>query len=231
MKKALALTAVRRPAYLKQVLDSLRGQDLADYVLYIGIEPISAEVIKICKEIDFVKTNITINKQVLGVKENPFQTIKRAFDDGADLVWQLEDDVVLSPTAASLVNAYYEFKNKDNFLCLNLYNPASQQGADPGLIVKSKGFNALSLAITRHQWQNWFAPNYHNHKSGWDYSFIELLSKRDLFNLTPALSHSEHIGRDDATSTHYRQRLHDPMYLNKPWKSSSEEVVYKFEEL
>lgn len=225
MKKALALTAFKRPQYLQQVLESLRRNSVSDYTLFVGVEPVSAEVIKVCKSIDFLPTDITINSKILGVRENPFQTIKRAFDAGSDVVWQLEDDVVLSPDAAGLVESYLAFDRKDDFLCLNLYNPDSKAD-DENAIVASQGFNALSLAITRQQWERYFIPNYHVDSRGWDWSMTEFQKRANVSNLTPAMSRSHHIGRDGGT--HYRAAQHDEMYIHNKWKQSGATVEFRF---
>ena len=225
MKKALALTAFKRPQYLQQVLESLRRTGASDYTMFIGVEPVSSEVIKVCRSIDFLPTEITINSKILGVRENPFQTIKRAFDAGYDAVWQLEDDVVLSPDAANLVGAYLEFDRKDDFLCLNLYNSDSKVD-DEHNIIASKGFNALSLAVTRTQWENYFVPNYWIHPSGWDWALTEFQKKANVSNLTPAMSRSHHIGREGGT--HYRAAQHDEMYIHNKWKKEGKVTEFKF---
>src|SRR3990172_11697810 len=220
----MAITAFKRPEYLTEVLTSLKETSPSDFTLFIGAEPVSADVIKICKSIDFLPTILTINSKVLGVRENPFQTMKRAFDAGFDFVWKLEDDVVLSPDAAALVDAFAKFDRRDEYLCLNLYNPSSW--GDEETVYASKGFNALSLAITRSRWDKFFIPNYHSDKRGWDWSMIGLLQRTHLTNLTPALSRSHHIGR--AGGTHYRPDQHDHMYVNNPWKQDKSISEFKF---
>jgi hypothetical protein len=225
MKIAISLTAFKRPEYLTQVLDSLKVNDISDFTLFIGVEPVSPDVIKICRSVDFINKSVTINHKILGVKDNPFQTMQRAFNSGFDIVWQMEDDVVVSPDAADLVRAYSSYDNKDDYLCLNLYNPSSWD--DQETIYASKGFNALSMAITRAQWDKYFIPNYHTDKRGWDWSMIGLLQRTHLTNLTPALSRSHHIGREGGT--HYRADQHDHMYVGNKWKQSStkNEFVFK----
>lgn len=226
MKKAICLTAFKRPDYLRQVLDSLKSNnDISDFTLFIGIEPVSPEVIRLCRSIDFIPTEITINSRILGVKDNPFQTIKRAFDAGFDLVWQMEDDVIISPDAANLVNTYANLDRKEEFLCLNLYNPDSYD--DDNRIYPSKGFNALSLAITKDQWKKFFEPNYHIDHRGWDWSMTGLLERSSLNNLTPALSRSHHIGRDGGT--HYRPAQHDKLYVGNKWKQNSDKAEFRFD--
>lgn len=225
MRKAIALTAFKRPEYLTQVLDSLKSNNTSLFeTMYLGIEPVSTDVMKVCSNIDFIPTVRTINHKILGVRDNPFQTMKRAFDAGFDLVWQLEDDVVLSPDAAELIEAYSKYEHKNNYLCLNLYNPSSWD--EPETVYASKGFNALSMAITKEQWNTHFAPNFYSDQRGWDWSIIGLLQRTHLTNLTPALSRSHHIGRDGGT--HYRPAQHDELYIHNPWKQDSLPVEFKF---
>jgi hypothetical protein len=224
MKIAICLTAFKRPEYLSQVLSSLQKNDTSDMTMFVGVEPVSPEVIKICKSIDFIKTNITINPRILGVKDNPFQTMSRAFDAGFDMIWQMEDDVLVSPDAADLVRAYSEYNRRDEHLCLNLYNPSSWN--DPETVYASKGFNALSLAISKQQWKDHFVTNYHADKRGWDWSMIGLLQRTHLTNLTPALSRSHHIGRDGGT--HYRPEHHDHMYVGNKWNQSDARIDFRF---
>jgi hypothetical protein len=225
MKKAMAITAFKRPAYLCQVLESVKKNDISDYTLFIGVEPVSAEVIKICRDIDFVPTNMVVNPKILGVKENPFATIKRAFDWGADVVWQLEDDVVVSPDATKLIDSYLSLEDKNKYLCLNLYNPDST--GEDGVVISKMGFNALSFVATKSQWDNYFAPNYHVDKRGWDWSMTAFQTAQNLPNLTPTLSRSYHIGREGGT--HYRPAMHDSMYIHNKWNQSGicEAFAYK----
>ncbi len=223
--RAIALTVYRRPQYLRQVLESLKqNTGLDQYTLFIGAEPVDAQVIKICQDIDFIKTDLKINPKVLGVRDNPFQTMQRAFDSGADLVWQMEDDVVLSPDASRLIDQYYALPQKEKYLCLNLYNPDSTD--DRSSVVPSKRFSALSMAITRKQWDTYFKPNYHKDARGWDWSIDGLLKSTPLNTLLPSLSRSHHIGREGGT--HYRPKEHDHLYVDNLWYQGDEQLEFHF---
>ena len=105
--KVITLPVATRPHYLKQMLNSLRDNNLDGWTLYVNAEP-NQEVIDVIKAIDFIEVSLVINTERLGVRKNPFNVLNRAFENGAEFVLHLEDDLILSPDAVDLANWYYD---------------------------------------------------------------------------------------------------------------------------
>lgn len=229
--KTMTLTVHKRPEYLAKVLDSLKANsNLQDYKLFLGIEPGDDTVVDICKSIDFMDVDFHLNVVKLGVRNNPYMTLTRAFNAGSDFNVYLESDVVVSPDMTKLTDWYLKQDHTD-IMSLNLWYSNNEQFFKESQfegesdIVKSKNFNALGLAITKTQWEQYLKNTWMLHKSGWDHSFIEKLKNEKLYTLTPKLSRSHHIGRDGGV--HYRAQLHDHLYVNNIWNQTDKVFEYK----
>jgi hypothetical protein len=220
MKLAMTMTATKRPEYLEHVLVSLaNNQKINDYTLHFGIEPISQEVVDVCRNCSFIKTELTVNPQVFGVRKNPFETLKRTFDKGYDGVLYLEDDVTLSQDAVEMATWYFNHPSRNDFLCLNLYNHESLGEGDPGALFAGDKFSALGIGITAEQWKTHFEPSWWKDPRGWDYCFSSMISD-GLKVLQPRVSRSKHIGRFGGV--HYRANLHDKLYVdNVMWEGKT----------
>jgi hypothetical protein len=227
MKLAVTMTAFKRPKYLQTALDSLKKNDgLADYVLNFGVEPGNDEVIQICKSVNFMQSNTVVNPSRLGVRNNPYELLKRTFNSGAEGVLYLEDDIIISSDAVRLATWYLNHPRRNEFLCLNLYNHDSQADADPAATFAGSKFSALGFALTKEQWATHFEPAWKRDARGWDFSITGLIAS-GLLVLQPRISRSHHIGRDGGT--HYRASLHDAIYVVNPiWGGPPQE--FKIEE-
>ena len=222
--KMMVMTGFRRPQYIKEVIDSLRKNDVSGYAkIQFGLEPGYPEVARICNEVDFMPREVYVNDKILGVRDNPYRTLERAFVSGAECVVYLEDDVVLSPDTLDLANWYFDLPTRDNHLCLNFYNPTSQP--DMNGVFPGKGFSALGIAMSKVQWEKFFKPTWYRDWRGWDHSIISLVNNSQLTNLMPYMSRSHHIGIEGGI--HYRAALHDDMYINNPWKQTNEKVQFE----
>lgn len=213
-KYAMAMTAFNRPGYMREVLYTLANNSgLEDYTLHFGLEPVNQEVIATAKSAQFMPTVVVVNSHSLGVTENPYTMLKRVFET-TDVpgVLYLEEDVILAPDAVRLATWYFEHPERNNYLCLNLYNPDSQADADPTSLIASDKFNALAAGITREQWEKHFKDGWHKNPAGWDWSLIDIA--KAVFVLTPAISRSHHIGREGGT--YYDASRHDAIYCPNP---------------
>lgn len=210
----MALTAFRRPNYLREVLFTIANNvpELSEYGLHFSLEPGNDEVLATCELVRFVPTDIHVNDQVRGVTHNPFEMLTRMFANGAEAVLYLEDDVVLASDALKLASWFFEHPDRDQYLCLNLYNGASDEAADPELVGAANEFNALGVGITRYQWENYFSQHWYQNPAGWDYSIGDVAKR--VPSLTPAISRSHHIGRE--LGTWYDASRHDAVYCGNP---------------
>jgi len=215
--KTLSLTAFNRPSYLQKALQSLSRNDLAGYDrLYIGLEPGNAQVLEICKNINFIDTEIIQNKSVLGVRDNPYSLLKTVFDRGSKLNVYLEDDVLISPDALSLANWYDHLPARDEYLCLSLFRKLEPLGV--ALVEESSKFDALGFVLSREQWCKYFEKYWYAQSNGWDHSIRGMIKELGVKTLIPGQSRSFHIGREGGV--HYRPQLHDRVHLKIDWNKS-----------
>lgn len=211
----LAMTAYRRANYLRESLFSLaNNDDLTDCQLHFSLEPGDEEVLGTCEFTRFMPTEIHINPHVYGVTGNPYEMLKRMFERGAEHVIYLEDDVLLAPDAIRMAKWFFNLPAEtcDAYLCLTFYNNNSSADADICAIQSGQNFSALGMAITKYQWENYFAPNWHANPAGWDHSIQALTAERKT--LFPAISRSHHIGRHGGTW--YNASRHDVIYCTNP---------------
>ncbi|MEK6832891.1 MAG: hypothetical protein AABY32_02495 [Nanoarchaeota archaeon] len=207
--KTITLTVHNRPDNLIKVLDNLKKNKLYDFSLYIGLEPGNDECVKVCENINFIKTTIVRNIKVLGVRHNPYNILDCVFNLGSEINIYLEDDLEISPDICDLSIWYYKQLNCNkifnmDILCLNLFS--WNNGDDPRCIMlKNNGFCPWGMCITKYQWDNYFKPIWFNDNhslngKGWDFSVQSLLNPK-LFIAYPYISRSNHVGIEGVHST------------------------------
>ena len=233
--KTITVTACSRPVYLRQALESLRKNDVGQYKLFFGIEPGSGEVLEVCKSVDWMEKDITVNPRKLGVRVNPFTLLTKVFKEGSELNIYLEEDVVVSPDVTKLADWFLEAQREESWLSLNLLNYKSTN-TDPIGLLPSKHFNSLGLCIKPHAWKTWFEPNwlsdtaaqkvYQGRSVGWDWSMTAVLAlEKDLQTLTPVLSRSNHIGREGGV--HASPDFHDRTFPHLPINQDPSPGAYR----
>lgn len=223
MKKTITITAWNRPAYLRQVLDSLRANDCSGYELFVGVEPSdrAEEIVKIVEAVDWMPRTVIRNPVRLGVRGNPYTLLDRVFSRGSLLNIYLEDDVIVSPDAVRMANWYLETQGEREWLSLNFLNYESYPGIPCG-IRAWQNFNALGMALRPFAWFHWFEPHWLDDEiakrvwktsTGWDWSITAFLKEHpEVRTLTPHLSRSNHIGREGGV--HCQPEFHDLMFKN-----------------
>ena len=226
MRLAMTMTAYSRPHYLREVLESLAAnKHLSDFTLHFGVEPGNQEVLKVCQDAAFMDTHVHVNATRLGVRENPFQLLKRTFGMGYDGVLYLEDDVVLSPDAVELVLHYAHDAAAAQNRCLCLFNTDSHAENNPAVIETGRPvakFAALGFYAPATQWTAFFEPTWHASNKGWDWS-IAGAAEASHTVARPAISRSHHIGRFGGV--HYVAEHHDSAYVNNPlWRNPAPEA-------
>jgi hypothetical protein len=218
--RSITLTVCNRPDYLRRLLDSLRRNDCEGWRLYVGLEPVSDECAKICREISFLPTTVIENRDRLGVRVNPFNVLDYVFYKGATLNVYLEDDLVLAPDALAFASWYGaelrgDLLGDQRTLCLRLHVP-SRGHEDPDAVTLARSFAPLGFVLSREQWLRYFRPAWFNDghelapSVGWDFSVQALLSRdAGLTVAAPALARANHIG---ATGTHMNPALNAATY-------------------
>lgn len=198
--KTISLTAYNRPDNLKQLLASLAKQNVLfhDYLLVIHIEPGNQEVIEMCREIDFVTTEIVINDQVLGIKQNTFNAISHAFSFNPDYNIYLEDDLVLSQDALNLAQWFYEQDDVEDYALLSLTN--LNHGKDYCNVNRIDKPIMWGFVMTPKQFKKYAEPNWLN-AAMWDYNVAYAIIDSGIQCLQPEISRCTNTG-DYGTHLH-----------------------------
>lgn len=226
----MTMTACSRPNYLAETLESLAAnQHLDNFTLHFGVEPVSPEVLQICSGVRFMDTDVHVNATRLGVRENPYQLLKRTFDLGYEGVLYLEDDVILSPDAVELALHYANSEEAERHRCLCLYNMNSLSRSEPAVVEIDQSirrFAALGFFTTSKHWREFFGTIWNTSEKGWDFSVAESGDANRV--AVPRVSRSHHIGRFGGV--HYVANDHDPIYENNLHHLESRPDAYRFVE-
>jgi len=100
MLRVITMTAYRRPAYTREVLDALAKCDgIADWILLPNVEPGNEEVIAAFRDWNACESRLLVHRERLGLCKNTHDAVFRAFQLRADVTVHLEDDTVPSPDA------------------------------------------------------------------------------------------------------------------------------------
>jgi hypothetical protein len=205
--KTITITINNRPQYLKQVLDSLRKNDILSYdIMYCALEPGCEENIEICKSIDFIESRIFLNEEKKGVRLNPYFILDKVFNNGSEYNVYLEDDSILSPDAFELANFYYDyFKNSEYLLC-SFYNDLRRYDENEiSKVIEWNDFVAIGFSLFKDSWNKWLRTYWFNDTIskeeniggiGWDWSIRAVMKRFNLKTITPCLPRSMHIGKE-----------------------------------
>lgn len=216
MIKTIVFTANNRPHYLAEMLASLAKNNLIDWQIIGFLEPECPENIEICEN-SGLNIDIRLNPYRMGVRDNPYNALKTAFDDNhSDIVIYLEDDIAVSPDITQLAD-FILSQGEFGVLCVSLCNyESTHKTGNIANLIPVKDFNPLGLIITKHRWETYFKPQWYNDNHsfapsiGWDWSINALLHDSDLHTLQPEYSRSTHIGREGGT--HCTTEYHDKRF-------------------
>jgi hypothetical protein len=212
----ITITGNDRPGLFRQLLASLRANDLDGWRVVIAIDGDRvqefAEVAR--AELIGVDYELTGNPTVLGIKLNPFQLLSRVFAEGSDLNVYLEEDFVLSPDVTRLA-LWYLRHHRLGWACLNMVaGPCGSAGllsnpSYPDLLFEAHTFNSLGFAVRRAEWFGLFKPlwmgtdgpsnaafpiaDWRTHW-GWDWSIYGAVADGDMVSVQPATARVFHAG-------------------------------------
>ena len=96
-------------AFISQPSRSLAANDLRGWNIFIQLEP--SEFVEdfrtaAAEILSATPTSIVVNAERLGVRLNPYRLLSRVFNEGADLVLYLEEDLLLSDDVTALALWY-----------------------------------------------------------------------------------------------------------------------------
>ncbi len=231
--KTITLPVANRPQYLKELLDSLRRNNLDEFKLFCGIEPKNDEVLNLCKNIDFVDKTIIINKKKLGVRKNPYNIIQTAFNTGSQFNIHLEDDLIVSPDMINLANWYYDtFQlNSTLYTVYGLFAYDSNPGK-PDQIIEISRFDGYGWCCFKQNWNQLFKKYWFNDslgkkyykKKGWDWAIQGAFKEFELKALKPILSRTNNIGREGGTFS--TPLSHDKTFANLQY--NTDKIIKNF---
>jgi hypothetical protein len=232
--KTITITGYRRPHLFRNLLESLRANDLSNWHIHARIEPteFADAYIAIANEmLAGHDLTMTVNPERLGVRRNPFAAVQDVFARGSEINIYLEEDMVVSPDVIRLAD-WFVANHQIDWLCLSLL--AGGCGATgllsnpdcPNDMFLSKTFNSLGFVVTRQQWQHHFEPfwmtddlsscAYGGGKAyGWDWAvYFHLLAEHALHTVQPVLARANHTGREGGE--HCPPDFHDLAFGDLP---------------
>lgn len=209
--KTITIPVFRRPLYFAQAMNSIRRAEPRDYVLFVGIEPGCEDIRLLANSIDWIDRVIVENHKRLGVNWNNRNIIDKAMKDGSEFNVHLEEDVVISPDAFDLADWYRSRVGQEGDICMGFvsYNSDPSRPLD---ILRTHSFTPLGWCTTPTAWNSFFVPNWMNDKRGWDWSINESMKRCNSRSYHPALSRSNHIGREGGV--HCTTAIHDKIFGN-----------------
>lgn len=205
---SITITANNRPHYLTQSLEALsRASGVNEWHLFVGLEPGNEACAQICRNINFMPATILYNDEQLGVRGNPYNVLRHAFDAGSELNIHLEDDIVVSPDVCELAKWYHNLVPKDELFdvqvfFLNLF--VTSTGGAVNELTASDYFSPWGMVFNRYQWENLIEPYWWDdehrfkHEADWTLSLAERMNNNSkLVVLAPLLSRTTNIGREN----------------------------------
>ena len=197
--RTITMACMDRPEYTLRVLESIRNQtSLEGYKLYINIDTGNCkEVVDICKNIDFIETDIKIfkleedetNKRV---NENTLDVIRRAYNEGSEFNLYLEDDIIISPDALDLMD-WYTKQDLTKISALCLCNILDKE-VNPEIIFKTRACCFWGFVTSEYQFRTYFEPKWTDGYC-WDSHIARYIRTFDVCNLMCQLSRSTNIGK------------------------------------
>jgi len=211
---SITLTVNNRPRYLRRCLQMLsQVNGIANWQLYIGLEPGNETCAQLCRDIAFMPCTILYNSQSLGVRGNPYNVLQYTFNQGSEINIYLEDDIIVSPDICDLALWYKQLVREDKLFDVRIFFMSlfvTGKGTEAvNEFTASELFSPWGLIINRYQWVNlvepcWWDDN-HNYPCEQDWT-LSLSHQMDIdSNLTvlaPLVSRSLNIGREDGEHSH-----------------------------
>ena len=232
--RSITITGYRRPRLFRDLLASLRANDLSGWRVFVQLEP-SPEATELAAAatamLGGVDHAVTVNAHRLGVRENPFRLLDRVFAGGSALNLYLEEDMLVAPDATRLA-LWYERHHQPGFLCLSLLAGGCGSAGmmslpgHPALLYASRCFNSLGFVARRDEWlghlrDHWMADAPHNcgpdgaGRKGWDWAiYHHLLRTPALRVVQPVSARATHTGREGGE--HCTPEFHDLAFDDLP---------------
>jgi len=203
----VTFTVCQRPSYLRQVLECWAGARGAEGVWWeFAVEPTSKldEVLLVIESFPHPH-EVTVNDRKLGVLENPYQALKRAFVKDDQVVLAEEDLIVSDDVIEYFRWAFLEYADDPSVLTVNARGGNGSE--NPRHVELVSYFSPHVWGTWRDRWDRVIEPTWDhsystytgrpgNH-SGWDWNLNErIVQAEEYWCVFPLASRSDNIGRD-----------------------------------
>jgi hypothetical protein len=196
----VAFTVNNRPQYLREVLESWREvRGVSQVRALFSCEPGCPEAVELCEQADFFRSSqVWVNQECLGVLRNPHLALDWAFTED-DFAVLAEEDMVVSSDALELLSwCDGNFEYAGDVLAVTLGQHDPQPPGDLITVLKVPWFGGWVWGTWRDRWKD-IGPDWDTdyRYRGWDHRINDhWLGERGLKCVAPAVSRSQHIGRD-----------------------------------
>lgn len=199
MKKTISIPSSGRFDYLTSTLESLRVQpEIEGFELVFSLEPELPKVASYIHEITWAKTFIATNPIRRGLRINSFLALDTAIRLGSDWNLYTDDDMVFSPDALRLANAFIDRNRQDEWLVMRRHKEdvsvphvVRSTGAHDGLLGQGFCFHK-SRSQELERW--WFHSRTPWEEFGWDYAIHAMILDSYQRMWRPMVNRSQHIG-------------------------------------
>lgn len=215
--KTISIPTNNRLDTLEKVLTSLRAAvGIENWTLVFSCEP-CRPVQKWVKELDWMNKYILLNPVPVGCWKNTFSAVSTAMNLGSKLNLYLEDDVIVSPDALTLVDQFSE-QGLPGIVCLRRWDHT--QGLDPTLVSPaSHGLLGDGFAFTPALWPKIQADWFRTDGGGqmWDWALSYGLDQDKIPQWRPLMHRSQNIGTVGTHTAHGVDPNHfSPCYQGTP---------------
>jgi hypothetical protein len=214
VKRAITITGWQRPQLFDALLKSLAANDLRGWQIFVQLEPsefVEAYRAAAAEVLPDVPVFLTVNPERLGIRMNPYSLFSRVFEEKADFVLHLEEDLLLAPDATALAQ-WYAGNCRSEWMCLSLLSGGCgskgfiSEPSYPELLFAGKSFNSLGFAFRRNEWEQHIRPAwlsdqivytcYGQGNGSWDWSvYRHVIMTEGLYTLQPVAARATHTGR------------------------------------
>jgi len=195
--KAITLVLFNRPKYTRAVIEALRKcNGIGDYLILPHIEPGNDEVIALAKSIDFAKTKITLNKEILGIAQNTYHAWSEGFKR-SDFIIHLEDDTIPAPDCLKYMEHCSKvYQNDKGIFSVSAYNRQFCRKSQFYQVSRRNPFTCWIFGLWKNRW-NWIKGNWSKSHDLYAVHLTNELIKYQLKEVYPLLSRCQNIGVED----------------------------------
>lgn len=235
----ISLICFKRLGYLQEVVQSLRNSidysyyRYTDFILHISADFYHTEIIDYIKSIDWIKTDLIINRAPIGCNANSKQAICRAIEQH-DAIIYLEDDTLLAKDAIDFfVDHLHQHKNDHEILSVGGYNRTTSLQHQELLyqsMIRQK-FCCWGVGFWKSKidtiLNNWIKDLNICTDMSWD-THLENTVFNTYYQIVPEISRIQNIGARRGTyqsdvifyfDNHYTPFTSNDFLLSKVWKN------------